>query len=106
MDKLRENIETILYEEVQSYVTSAYKGKLYFNISEDESLYSVIFVPDENYPVKAETDIVIAARIINGYVSIEKDTTDKPLYKELIRRGVLRENIILKYAGEKLEHIQ
>ncbi len=95
--------KTILYEEVRDYVTQAFKGQLYFSVSEDEALYSIVFVPDDNYPVKVETDIIVAARILNNMVSIEKDTTDKPLYKELMRRGIPRENIILKYAGEKLE---
>lgn len=105
MDKLRNNVETILYEEVRGYLTPAYKGQLYFSVSENETLYSIIFVPDDNYPVKVDTDIVVAARIQDDRVLIEKDTTDKPLYKELLRRGIPRENIILKYAGEKVEHI-
>ena len=42
------------------------------------------------------------ARIIEDKVVIDEDTTDKPLYKELLRAGIRRDQIILTYTGEKL----
>lgn len=42
------------------------------------------------------------ARVTDGYILIERDDTDRPLYKELMRRGIPREQIILRYAGEKM----
>jgi len=95
------NLTNLLREEVRDYATSAFKGKLYFSVSEDETFYSVTFVPDADYPAKVEIDIVIAACIIDNIILVEKDSTDKPLYKELLRRGIPREQIILRYAGEK-----
>ena len=103
MDKIDNDVHTIVADEVRAYATDAFKGKLYFNQSDDD-LFSVIFVPDDDYPVEINTDIIIAARLVDGYILIERDDTDRPLYKELMRRGIPREQIILRYAGEKLPH--
>ena len=46
--------------------------------------------------------VVVAARIINDKVIIDEDITDRPLWRELVRAGIPREQIILTYAGEKL----
>jgi XisI protein len=44
--------------------------------------------------------IVVMARVDGDRVIIEEDTTDKPIYKVLMFRGIPREKIILAYAGE------
>jgi hypothetical protein len=38
---------------------------------------------------------------VDDTVIIEHDTTDRPLWKELVRAGIPREQIILAYAGEE-----
>jgi hypothetical protein len=102
MDKIDNDVQTIVQEAVRSYATAGFKSKLYFVINEDETVYSVIFVPDEDYPVKMDTEVVVSARFKNNYVLVERDDTDRPLYQELMRRGIPREQIILRYAGERL----
>jgi hypothetical protein len=102
MDKIDNDIQSIVHDAIRGYATSAFKGKLYFNHSDDDALLSVIFVPDEDYPVEIDTNIVVAARFDANYILIERDDTDRPLYQELMRRGIPREQIILRYAGEKL----
>ncbi len=62
--------------------------------------YTVLIVPD--FPRKFEANIMVLVRIENDKVIIEEDTTDRPLWRELVRAGIPREQIILTYAGEKL----
>ena len=45
---------------------------------------------------------MVLARIENDKVLIEEDTTDRPLWRELVRAGIPREQIVLIYSGEKL----
>jgi hypothetical protein len=63
-------------------------------------IYAVVDVPD--YPRKFPAQTIVMARILNGKVIIDEDTTDRPLWKELVRAGIPREQIILAYAGEAL----
>lgn len=102
MDRLATDLEAIVEEVVRSYATAAYKAKTYYAQNLEDGLHTVIFVPDANYPVEMETEVVVTARIVGQHVVIEQDTTDKPLYQELLRRGIPRENIVLAYAGETL----
>jgi hypothetical protein len=44
----------------------------------------------------------VMARIEGDKIIIEEDTTDQPLYERLERAGILREQMILTYAGEEL----
>jgi len=46
------------------------------------------------------------ARGENDKVVIEEDLTDKPLVDALIQAGIPREQIVLAYAGDKLEEPQ
>lgn len=60
----------------------------------------VIDVPDYNADHREHAGIVVMARVVGSIVIIDEDTTDRPLYKELMRAGIPREQIILAYAGE------
>jgi len=66
----------------------------------EKQAYTVIIVPDA--PRKYKSGVVIAARVIKDKVIIDEDITDRPLWEELVRAGIPREQIILAYAGEKL----
>jgi hypothetical protein len=65
--------------------------------------YSVVVVPDLPRPFPAR--IIVMARVVGDYVVIDEDTTDRPLYKELIRAGIPAEKIICLYAGETLPEV-
>ena len=62
--------------------------------------YAVVVVPDLPRPFKAR--VVVMARIVDDYVVIDEDTTDRPLVHELVRAGIPREKIICLYLGEQL----
>jgi vancomycin permeability regulator SanA len=50
---------------------------------------------------------MVMARVVGDKVIIDEDTTDRPLWKELVAAGIPREQIILTYAGETLpENVQ
>jgi hypothetical protein len=65
-------------------------------------IYTVIIVPDYEYPRTEKSAVTVLARIVDDTVIIEEDITDRPLYQELMRAGVPREKIVLAYAGEQL----
>jgi hypothetical protein len=44
--------------------------------------------------------------VVGDTVVIEHDTTDRPLWQELVRLGVPREKIILTYTGEPVPDTQ
>jgi hypothetical protein len=46
--------------------------------------------------------VVVLARIVDDFVIIDEDTTDRPLWQELVQAGIPRERIICLYAGEEL----
>ncbi len=62
-------------------------------------IYTVLVVPDQSR--KFDSGIAILARVVDDKVIIDEDSTDRPLYKELVRAGVPREKIVLVYAGEE-----
>jgi hypothetical protein len=45
--------------------------------------------------------MMVMARVVDDTVVIDHDSTDRPLYKELMDAGIPREKIILAYAGEE-----
>lgn len=63
-----------------------------------QQLYVVLDVPD--YPRDQIILAVVMARIVDDYVIVDTDRTDRPVYKELMLHGVPREKIILRYTGE------
>lgn len=103
MDRLVTDLGAIVEEVVRGYATSAYKAKTYYAQNMDDGLHTVIFVPDADYPVEMRTEVIVTVRVAGQHVIIEQDTTDRPLYEELMRRGIPRENIVLAYSGETLQ---
>jgi hypothetical protein len=85
---------------VEGYARPTIQGKSYAVSNSEQHIFTVVIVP--NYPPKFDSGIIVMARIVGNYVIIDEDTTDRPLWEELVRAGIPREQIILTYAGEKL----
>ncbi len=101
MDRVINGLETIVREEIVEYNrASGYKTTGYYFESPDQHAYAWIIVPDSDHPLANQPDIVVMARVTQHHVVIERDATDRPLYAELLRRGIPREQIVLAYAGE------
>jgi hypothetical protein len=98
----RVTLETIMRREVADYSGSAYKAKTFYLEDLNQGIYTVVIIPDDDYPVEAHPGIVVMARFVDDHIVIDEDITDKPLYVELMRCGIPREQMILRYAGEKL----
>jgi hypothetical protein len=96
MAQVTTKLNTTVQQTVSDYVTTAYKGQLYYTQNPDEGLHAVVFVPDADYPVPMATEVVVLARVIDDTVIIEQDTTDRPLIHELQKRGVSRSQITVK----------
>jgi hypothetical protein len=101
MDRVAE-LTTIVQQEVADYAGPAYKAKTYYVEDLKRQIYTVIIVPDDNYPLNLKAGVTVLARIVGDSVVIDQDITDRPLYEELIRAGIPREQIVLAYAGESL----
>jgi hypothetical protein len=72
-----------------------------FRLSDEKShvyAVSVVDVPVHRYPAI----IAVMARIVDDYVVIEADNTDRPLIDRLMAAGVPRERIVRAYAGEAI----
>lgn len=103
MDRIAEAeaLEMIVRREVQDYTEShAHQAWLYFLEDTAHKLYSFVVIPAPEHPALKSPKIVIMAQVIEDRVVIHQDTTDKPLVDELLRCGVPRSQIILRYAGE------
>jgi hypothetical protein len=87
-------------EGVEDYAGPTLLGKSYAISDLARQIFTVLVVPD--YPPKFESGIVVLARVVDDKVIIDEDTTDRPLWKELVRAGIPREQIILAYAGEQV----
>jgi hypothetical protein len=100
MDKVQLDLTTQVAQEVKDYNKGGgwLKATGYFVSDAARQIYAVIVVPD--YPRDFPAGVVILARIVGDKVVIEQDLTDRPLFKELMRVGIPREQIILTYAGE------
>ena len=101
MDRVAE-LEDIVRREIQDYAGLAYKAKAYFIADAEQHIYTVVVVPDRDYPTHAKSGVVVMARILDDHVIIDEDITDRPLYEELLRCGIPRDQIVLAYAGEHL----
>lgn len=104
MDKALE-LETTVQREVESYARPVLFGTSYAISDPARQRYTVLVFPDSSR--KFPAGIVVMARVVDDTVVIEHDTTDRPLWKELIDAGIPREQIVLTYAGEKApEHVE
>lgn len=102
MERLNENqLIEITRREVEWYAGVADNEKSYFVEDAQRRIYLVTSVPDDWR--SGSTLIVVQARVVNDFVVIDEDRVwDKNLWKALEKAGVLREQIILAYKGEKL----
>lgn len=97
-----DSLAQIVREEVKKYAGSGRGANLIlFPLLDDENqTYSVVAV---DYPTRHDIALVVVlARIVDGKVVIEEDTTDKKLVDALIQRGIRREQIVLAYEGEPI----
>lgn len=99
--KSRQELRDIAEECIRSYAGEGLNGTSWF--TKDDSGYvmsvaSVFFVRE-----KHEASSAIIARISNEHIIIDEDITDKQLVDMLLQYGIPREQIILAYAGEKIE---
>jgi hypothetical protein len=101
MERVNE-IQAILRQAVADYSGPAFKAKTYYVEDQKQHIYIVVIVPDDNYPLNIKAGVVVMARIVGDRVVIDEDTTDRPLYEELMRQGIPREQIVLAYAGETI----
>jgi hypothetical protein len=94
-------LDQITRAEVEHYAADSDTSTLYAALDDLRRIYAVLDVP--HWPRKLPAGIVVMARVVDEYVIIEEDTTDKPLVDALMTNGgVPRERIILAYAGEKM----
>jgi hypothetical protein len=101
--KPAEELPEIVQREVADYARGHdWKGRTYSLENLADYAYSIIFIPDADHPTNKKPSIVMLARVIGEMVIIDEDITDRPLYKELLRCGIPRDQIILAYAGEKI----
>ena len=95
-------LKSILREEVEKYAGSG-RGLnlLLFPVLDDiRQTYAVTAV---DYPQRESyASVVVLARLVGDHIIIEEDATDKKLVDALLQRGVLRDHIVLSYAGEPI----
>jgi hypothetical protein len=96
-----ENLAQIVQREVADYQRPALKATTYYFEDRVNHHYLVILLPDYEVHEKVNSGIVVMARIVGDTIIIDEDTTDRPLFEELVRAGIPREKIVLLYAGEQ-----
>ena len=94
------NLAHIVRRVVQDYDGPAIGSKTYYIEDPERQYYLVMVIPDNRRLFKARA--VFMAHIADELIFIDEDTTDRPLYKELMRAGIPRQKIILSYAGEEI----
>src|SRR5262245_15317750 len=98
-----ENLNEIVAREVADYARAqGYKDTAEYIEDAARQIYEVMIVPHPDHPLLKKPRLMILAKVVENLVVIEEDTTDRPLYLELMRCGIPREQIMLKYAGEKV----
>lgn len=99
MDTTLDALNVTVQREVEDYARGGdWKATTYPVSDPVRQTYAVVVVPDRPRPFPAR--IVVMARVVDDHVIIDEDTTDKPLFEELMRAGIPREKIVLLYAGE------
>jgi hypothetical protein len=96
-----ENLTQTVREAMSSYATEGENGYSYLTQSIDEDVFAVVYVSEQRG--KTEIDTGLMVRIVNDRVIIMRDQNNKPLVDMLLQAGVPREQIVLAYAGEKVE---
>ena len=102
MDRIVD-LATIVQQEVEDYARGTwYKTRTYPISDTHRQTYALIAVPENDYPLDVNTQVILLTYIARDQVVIEQDITDKPLWEELVRAGIPREQIVCRYAGETL----
>lgn len=99
MDRIAD-ITHVVGDIIKGYATPVLRGRSYLIHDEHANIYAVVDIPD--YPPKFSSGIVVLMRFVDDYIVIDEDTTDRPLWQELVQAGIPREQIVLTYAGETL----
>jgi hypothetical protein len=94
------DVTGIVQREVEDYAVRGFNVALYAVSDQPRQIYTVLVIPKFDSRKKIDSGIVVMARVVGNTVIIDEDTTDRPLFKELMRAGIPREQIILAYAGE------
>jgi len=92
------DLTAVLRHVLKDYVWDQDDSDAYLLEDETHHVFAVLVVPKDK-PQQSLT--IIVARVESDKVIIDTDLTDKPLFQELVRAGVPREQIICAYAGEK-----
>lgn len=86
--------------------TTGYKSRVHYFRDEEAQTYAIVTIPDQDYPKeligRSRVNVMMMAHMENGYIVVDADNTDKPLYEGLMHAGIPREKIILAYAGERV----
>ena len=92
----------IVREEMRWYTGNGYGANCRMFMLDDkrEPVTALLIIDHPTRKIPAE--VVMLARVVNGYVVIDEDNTDKPLVKALVHRGIPRDKTILSYAGEQI----
>jgi hypothetical protein len=92
MDSLNDVVRKVVF----SYASDGLNLRTYPLSNDEQHVYAVNVIdwPEQHRPAA----VVVLARVEGNQVIIEEDLTDRPLVEALVREGVPREQIILKYA--------
>lgn len=99
MDTLKKIVKT----EVAKYAVEGLNGIGYLVCNEAQNVFAVIDIGEFQGKRFVHTGLLV--RIIGNTVVIEQDLNNKPLYEALVQAGIPRSQIVLAYAGEKLEEV-
>src|SRR5258706_12686771 len=97
MDRLSETLQEVM----KGYAGKGLNGYSYMTSSEDGQFFTVVSIGQVRG--KQIVDTGLAVRLIHDKIIIEHDINDKILLDALMQAGIPREQIVLAYAGEKVE---
>lgn len=99
MDRVEVNLAEVVQQAVEDYAEGDWLSARGYAVADNHrQIYTAVVVPD--YPRQSRAGIVVLVRVVGDKVVVEHDSTDRPLWQELVRAGIPREQIILTYAGE------
>jgi hypothetical protein len=98
MDTLRDTLQRIM----EGYAGRALNGYSYLLLSPDCQVFAILSVGHVRDRHIVDTGLV--ARLQDNRIIIERDVNDKPLLDALLQAGVPRSQIVLRYAGESIDH--
>ena len=94
MDTLKDTVRHV----VEGYAGKAHNGHLYLTVSPTDDVFTVVGVGVVNGQRFVTTSLVV--RTVDDLVIVERDQNDKIVLDALIQAGILREKIVLAYAGD------